>query len=109
LLEISPSAIVITDLDALVVAWNPAAEALFGYARDEAIGRNLDDLVAETEELHGMAVAYSQRAVHRHHVRTFARRTRKDGSLVDVELGPRRSSSTGRRFISGDVGRSVGA
>jgi PAS domain S-box-containing protein len=86
LLEISPSAIVITDLEARVVAWNPAAEALFGYASDEAIGKDLDDLVARTEELHGAAVAYSQRAVHSDRVRTVARRTRKDGSLVDVEL-----------------------
>jgi len=63
LLEISPSAIVITDRDSNVVAWNPAAKELFGYTAQEAIGRNLDDLVAKTEELHQAAVAYSERAL----------------------------------------------
>ena len=38
LLELSPTAIVITDLEAIVVAWNPAAERLFGYTAEEALG-----------------------------------------------------------------------
>jgi PAS domain S-box-containing protein len=86
LLEISPTAIVITDLDANVVAWNPGAERLFGYTAGEALGRNLDDLVATTEELHQAAVSYSERAVRKDHVQAVTRRTRKDGTLVDVEL-----------------------
>jgi PAS domain S-box-containing protein len=87
ILDISPSAIVITDLDANVITWNAAAERLFGYGADEAIGHNLDDLVAKTEELHADAVEYSGRASKEHgHVHTITRRTRKDGGLVDVEL-----------------------
>ncbi|MDP8956227.1 MAG: PAS domain S-box protein [Actinomycetota bacterium] len=86
LLQISPSAIVVTDLESKVVAWNPAAEALFGYSRDEAVGRNLDDLVATTEELHEAAVAFSERAVQQDRVQSITRRTRKDGTLVDVQL-----------------------
>jgi PAS domain S-box-containing protein len=86
LLEISPSAIVITDRDSNVVAWNPAAEDLFGYSAKEAVGRNLDDLVAKTEELHQAAVAVGERALENDQVRTVTRRTRKDGSLVDVEV-----------------------
>jgi PAS domain S-box-containing protein len=87
ILEISPSAIVITDPEATVVAWNAAAERVFGYAADEAVGRNLDDLVAKAEELHSNAVAYSEQASkERGHVHTITRRTRKDGALVDVEL-----------------------
>ena len=35
-LEISPTAMIITDLDTNVVAWNRAAERLFGYTSDEA-------------------------------------------------------------------------
>jgi PAS domain S-box-containing protein len=87
ILDISPSAIVITDLDANVVAWNAAAERLFGYGTAEAMGHNLDDLVAKTEELHSAAVAISERASQeKGHIRTLTRRTRKDGTLVDVEL-----------------------
>jgi PAS domain S-box-containing protein len=86
LLRISPTATVISDVDANVVAWNPAAERLFGYTAEEAIGRNLDDLVAKTEGLHEAAVTYSERAIHKDHIQTLTRRTRKDGTLVDVEL-----------------------
>jgi PAS domain S-box-containing protein len=86
LLEISPSAIVITDRDSNIVAWNPAAEELFGYSADEAVGQNLDDLVAKTEELHQAAVSYGERALEKDQVRTVTRRNRKDGTLVDVEL-----------------------
>ena len=42
----SPVAIVLVDPDQNVVSWNPAAERLFGYTAAEALGHNLDDLVA---------------------------------------------------------------
>src|SRR6266496_3946065 len=45
LLEINPTAIVTVDRDGIVTSWNLAADELFGYSRDEAIGRHLDDLV----------------------------------------------------------------
>src|SRR5215207_5811843 len=60
-LEISPTAFVIADIEGRVVSWNPAAEQLFGYSADEAMGRSLDDLVATTEELHTDAVTISER------------------------------------------------
>ena len=86
-LEISPTAIIIADLDMNIVAWNQAAERLFGYTSDEAIGRNLDDLVAKTAELHTDAAAFSKRTSReKDHIHTFTRRTRKDGGFIDVEL-----------------------
>jgi PAS domain S-box-containing protein len=86
-LEISPSPIVITDLDANIVAWSPAAVRLFGYTAEEAVGRNIDDLVAATEDLHGDAVAVTERASSgKDNIQTITRRTRKDGTLIDVEL-----------------------
>jgi PAS domain S-box-containing protein len=86
LLEVSPTATVISDLEATIVAWNPAAEKLFGYTAAEAVGRNIDDLVAKTEDLHQSAVGFSEHVVKRDRVHTITRRTRKDGSLVDVEM-----------------------
>ena len=85
-LQISPTAIVVTDLSNRVVAWNPAAERLFGYAADEASGRDLDDLVASTEVLHAEADEFRRRVAGSEHVRGITRRTRKDDSYVDVEL-----------------------
>src|SRR5262249_8816462 len=52
----------------------------------EAVGRNIDDLVAMTDSLHEDAVANSERTIGRERIRTVTRRTRKDGSLVDVEV-----------------------
>jgi PAS domain S-box-containing protein len=85
-LEISPTAIVFTDLGNRIASWNPAAERLFGYSAEEAAGRDLDDLVASTEALHAEAVQFRRRVAASEHVRTISRRTRKDGSLIDVEL-----------------------
>ena len=85
-LEISPTAIVFTDLGNRIASWNPAAERLFGYSAEEAAGLDLDDLVASTDALHAEAVQFRQRVAASEHVRTISRRTRKDGSFVDVEL-----------------------
>lgn len=86
IIENSPAAIVILNLEATVTGWNPAAEKLFGYTESEALGQNIDDLVASSDELHDEAVRYSQRALVEKQVHLIARRTRKDGSLVEVEV-----------------------
>jgi len=82
----SPVAIVTIDLASVVVSWNPAAETLFGYTEAEAIGRNVDDLVAKVEGIRAEAVGYSQQSTRGDALHAITRRTRKDGTLVDVEL-----------------------
>ena len=86
LLEVSPSAIVTVDPDHRVTSWNPAAEKLFGYRREEAIGQDVDSLVASTAAVHQEAVQLSRRASGAGQVHLTTRRTRKDGSLVDVDV-----------------------
>ncbi len=86
LVHASPVAIVSIDLDTIVVGWNPAAEHLFGYTQAEAIGRNVDELVAKVEDIRGEAIGYSQKGKGGQGFHAITRRTRKDGSLVDVEL-----------------------
>ena len=85
LLEISPSAIITVDLDDRVTSWNPAAERLFGYTREEAIGRDVDELIAASADLGAEAREVNRRGS-QHEYRLITRRTRKDGSLVDVQL-----------------------
>jgi PAS domain S-box-containing protein len=85
LLEVSPTAIVTVDPDHKVTSWNPAAEKLFAYSRKEAIGRDVDSLVANTEAVHDEAVRLN-RQTEAGEVRLTTRRTRKDGSLVDVDV-----------------------
>ena len=86
LVETSPTAIIKVDRAFDVTLWNPAAERLFGYSAAEALEAHLDDLVATTPELHAEATAWSEEAWGATSFRRIGRRTRKDGSLVDVEI-----------------------
>jgi PAS domain S-box-containing protein len=84
LVQNSPVAIVTLDTSQNVMTCNPAFEKLFGYPQADAIGRNLDDLVA-TEATRSEAEQYTQQALSRP-VHGIGRRRRKDNTLVDVEV-----------------------
>jgi PAS domain S-box-containing protein len=87
LLTNNPVAVVTADLNGDIVSWNPMAERMFGYSQEEVVGKNLDNIVANNELLHDEAVANTYQVIHEEkRVQTTTRRTRKDGSLVDVEL-----------------------
>lgn len=81
----SQDAIFSRDLEGTITSWNAAAEALYGYAADEAIGRNCTILMAPGHE--GETKALIKRVLHGD--RGFGFQTqhlRKDGSLLDVAL-----------------------
>lgn len=68
-------AVVVGDIDTgQIVLWNPAAEALFGYAADEAIGRPIEIIIPE--EL---------RAHHRAGLARF--RATRQSDLMDQDVG----------------------
>lgn len=46
-LEHLPDVLVYTDVCGAIQAWNSAAEQLFGFSRDEAIGQSLDLIIPE--------------------------------------------------------------
>ncbi len=80
----SPVAIVTLNLQEDIVSANPVFTKLFGYELAEVVGKNLDNLIT-TPELRAEAVAYTRRARHRT-AHGIAKRCRKDGTLVDVEI-----------------------
>ena len=84
--ELSPVAIVTLDLEERVTSWNPTAEKLFGYTRAEAVGRVLDDLLFSTEAGFREGREVRRQADKQGLAHEIARRARKDGSLVDVEV-----------------------
>ena len=86
LLELSPVAIVTLDMDELVLSWNPAAEKLFGFEQEEAVGRVLDDLLFPTKALREESRAVRRQADEEGLAHVIAQRRRKDGALVDVEI-----------------------
>ena len=82
----SPVAMVTVDLDGNVVSWNQAAVDLFEYSEDEVVGQKLDDLVAKSEMVREEAAQFSEQVFNMEHIHTTTKRTRKDGSLVAVEI-----------------------
>jgi PAS domain S-box-containing protein len=87
LLVNNPAAVLTIDIEEFTVtSWNPAAEAMFGYSAEEAIGKKVDSLVANDPDLHQEAEGYSAKALALGHVKIKAKRTRKDGTLIDVEV-----------------------
>ena len=85
LVEITPVAVVVLDVDECVTSWNPAAAELFGYSADEAVGRPLDDLVFGTDA-HDEGREITREALAGGRAQRITRRRRKDGTPVDVEL-----------------------
>lgn len=81
----SPAAIVVIDHDSHITEWNPAAEKLFGYTRDEAIGNNIDDLITN-DAIRSEASVYSEKTKSGESIRLTTTRIRKDGTPVEVEV-----------------------
>ena len=84
LVEVIGDAVVAADPTGAITLWNPAAERMFGYAADEAIGRSVRmlypaDAGAEFEDIYGRVRAGE-------HVRHEGLRVRKDGAAVNVAL-----------------------
>jgi PAS domain S-box-containing protein len=47
LIEAIGDAIVVADLNGAITLWNPAAERMFGFTRNEAMGRSLDLIIPQ--------------------------------------------------------------
>jgi PAS domain S-box-containing protein len=73
------------DLDGVVTSWNPAAERLYGYSAEEAIGRHISFLVPPDHRNEEMRIL--ARVRRREHLETYeTERIRKDGARIDVSL-----------------------
>jgi protein-histidine pros-kinase len=85
LVDHAPDAIIAYSPAGNVLFWNKGAETIFGYTREEAVGRQLADLIIPPERL-----AEAQRLRHdvlRAGVSTYETvRRKKDGSLVYIDL-----------------------
>lgn len=85
IVESSDDAIYSKDKDALLTSWNAAAERLYGYSADEAIGQPVSILIPPErrgEELDILAKIMRGEKVHHYETQ----RITKDGSRVDVSI-----------------------
>jgi PAS domain S-box-containing protein len=101
LVQASPLAILTMDLQGNVRTWNPAAERIFGWSEQEALGRpnpiipedRQDEFRANLDAvLQGNLLSQVE-----------TRRRRKDGSLIDVSL-----STAAMRNATGDIIATMG-
>jgi len=85
LVENAGDTIVSTDREDRILTWNRAAEVIFGYSKEEAIGKKLDILLPpghlrELEEIRNKVQLAGL-------IRNLeVRRKRKDGAIIDVAL-----------------------
>jgi PAS domain S-box-containing protein len=90
ILDRAYSAVVSIDDEGLVTAWNPSAEAVFGWSRDQALGRPVAELIipegmraAHWEGLRRFLATGEGRVLDR---RLEMRALRADGSEIPVEF-----------------------
>ncbi len=84
MVAVAPVAVVALDADGRVTEWSPAAEQMFGWTRDEVLGR-LNPIIPESQR--GLHAEHTRRALAGEPVRGLeVERLRKDGSPIRVRL-----------------------
>jgi PAS domain S-box-containing protein len=107
--ESSNDAIITETLDGIITGWNPAAERLFGFTAQEAIGSSIDIIVPDPlrSEAHGILdrIRAGEKIEHRETVRVD-----KNSRWIEVSLGiaPIRSQ-TGEIIGAAKVARDITA
>ncbi len=90
LFEQAPDALIFADVEGTIRLWNANAEALFGYARSEAIGQSLDLIIPErfrAAHWRGFERAITAKETRYHGRVLTTRAAHKDGRKLYVELG----------------------
>lgn len=83
--ESSDDAIVMQSLDAIITGWNAAAERLYGYSADEAIGKSTSIIVPPDRREQGKDIL--RRIAGGEPIERFETvRLRKDGTPVEISL-----------------------
>jgi diguanylate cyclase (GGDEF)-like protein/PAS domain S-box-containing protein len=82
IVESSDDAIIGKTVDGMIVNWNAAAERIFGYSAEEAIGKPITILLPADRPDQEL-----ERHTYGEHIQHFETvRRRKDGSMIDVSL-----------------------
>ena len=85
IVESSDDAIVSKDLDGTITSWNPAAERMFGFSAEEAIGQSIRIIVPKDRQDEETTILARLRQGEKiQHFETT--RCRKDGSCLPISL-----------------------
>src|SRR4029077_20844135 len=83
--ESSDDAIISKDLNGIILSWNRAAERMFGYTEQEAIGMSIRKLIpADLQAEEDVVLAKIRAGESVDHYETV--RQRKDGTLLRISL-----------------------
>ncbi len=85
IVESSDDAIVGKTLDGIITSWNAAAERLFGYSTEEAVGKHITLIIPlEFYQEENEIIGKLRQGIRIQHYETV--RQRKDGRLIEVSL-----------------------
>jgi PAS domain S-box-containing protein len=105
--EAAVDAVVVMSIDGYVQDWNPAAERMFGYSKDAAVGQELASLIIPhaLRDRHRAALARyaetGQATILDRRLELFG--LRADGRLIPVELTVTRIPDTEPPLFAGFV------
>jgi PAS domain S-box-containing protein len=85
IVETSPDAIITKKIDGTIISWNQAAERLYGYRKDEIIGRNISMIIPQ-ERQGELAEIFTRIKNGESPVNLETLRVRKDGKTIDVAV-----------------------
>jgi two-component system, LuxR family, sensor kinase FixL len=88
LLDNSPDAMLALSPEGTVVYWNKGAENTFGFSRDEAIGRELSELIIPADRIEEEEKFFDE-VIKSGHSTFESLRKSKDGSLIPVDIATR--------------------
>jgi PAS domain S-box-containing protein len=95
-------AIILLDETDKIVYWNPAAERIFGYTMEEALGNELGKLVVPTES-RGPHLMLLEKLIHQKEKipekRVDINALRKDGTEFPIELSATALTLKGRTYV----------
>ena len=98
ILEELPDAVIVTKPGGEIVCWTPRAQAMFGHAQADALGRRLDQLVlAAGQEDDGYAI--EQHIVEHGHARYEALWQHRDGAPLMVDCVAKTIAAEGRALL----------
>jgi len=107
ILETALDAIVVIDSEGTIHEWNRAAEQMFGYAREQALGQKLENLIIpiylRETYVRGLAqyIVQGESPLINRRVETVAQRA--DGSEFPVELAVTEVGTNGQRMFTGYI------
>ena len=85
IMESSNDAIISTNLEGMILGWNSAAQRIYGYTREEAIGQPIT--ITVPRDLHTEAIDTLRRVRAGEHITAYqTRRVSKDGKKIEVSI-----------------------